>query len=1610
MEETTERTAQRTEALARAAVPLLRPTRPPPPAIRMPPVDATQASLAQDALAVLEEVVPSVRDDSERARLFLEIGMLLGFPLGERRVALEALRQAHRRWRAPHVARAYRKAAVRAEALDEALVALEAEIELTPTPDAQSSLLTARGELLEQRNEPGAARGAYAEAVARTPDYLPALEALERLASDPKDAARWARAQSQATSDPSIAAEHAARAANYLLATGDLDVVDEARELVRSARVHAPSSPTVLRVLEAALARRGVDSELPALRQAQLVQGAVGAEEGWLDLAIVARYRLGDTSLARRALENLLEHEEIHEALRAFGQEELSALLSHAGEHQRQVNLDRKRVESLPRGRPRAELWTSIGRTLRAHLDDAEKARNAFEQALREDPEYLPAIRALKGLATAERDLDRLADLYLREAEVPDAPRAHAIFDAATILARTPEGQRRALPLLKEAFADVPLHFGVVALLEWLCRAARDLRGLLQLHRRQLELTEDPIRRGGLLIRVARLHDELGDTDDAIDAYREAADLDAPESPEALTRLASLLASTGRDEERIAILERLAAASADPEVATSWLERLADAHLIRGDVRPAVATYRRVLGLASGQHPALASAERALERSGLFEELEQFLIAQSATLDGTARADMLIRIAHVQSEGHGNHALACATLRSALELDPNHPIARKTLRALLVQSEQWGELRALIQAEEVSAEDEFRTSPSGEKDKNAVIVEMLRRATWAEASEDENGAKEAYQAAINLGLSAARLALARTGGRHTSLPPKAEGMWTHLEGRQSSDDEVAERSLAWLIERTIDAKLRSFLLAQRAARLDRIGRRSEALNLRREALEGRSRDPMLLTAVEIALEAEGDLPGLIELYRQRLDDPNLDDQVAASVHLRLGQLFEAQGHHREAADAFDRALELDADATLTGRIALVRLHRILGDETRYQVAVLALSQALPAGPLRATTLRRLATHFEESGDLEAAVVNYEDVLLAHPTDAHSLAALERILPALGEEERMIDPLMRALNAERDPRRRAVLGAHLAVRLILRGRLTPARDAIRRVLERDPRQLEALMLSAEVHEHQGDLDAAYGALRALLDLELDAEVRVEAVRRAVHLAVDLGREGEAETLSRRLGATATLPALDAYIEVHARLGGWSKVAQGLRERFERTTDAEQRRMLILHLARVQEQYLEDPKAALATLCETHGFTSPETIEEVLRLGERTSRWDLAAEALENALALGQLEPDFELAVRRRLAALLEGPLGRPDQAIAHYERVVELDPTTGVRQRLAELADNPHVAIEHLRALLESKPDDADHYRQLRLRFLDSGREDGAFCAEAVLVGLGVANEEEEYFYRRRRARLARELPHDPLPMGELVALVGDNPLIAVLEALAPALEQVFPVDLASYGIDDPVLSSNRCADAVRSVSTIFGQRVHIIETAGRLAPATEPALRIRGESRPAVLLPRNLTDLVRREQLFLAGVLVGRIALQGVLFDSARIAPTTRKEIAYLLDAARVTFLGAPPQHEGAVYDDLRARLRSASLDTDALRTALSALPKELDLDAISRDIDVAAARCGIVTAVDPAIAVRGLSDHAPLFTRGPLDAVHALPFAVSEPFLALRRKLGVFR
>ena len=785
------------------------------------------------------------------------------------------------------------------------------------------------------------------------------------------------------------------------------------------------------------------------------------------------------------------------------------------------------------------------------------------------------------------------------------------------------------------------------------------------------------------------------------------------------------------------------------------------------------------------------------------------------------------------------------------------------------------------------------------------------------------------------------------------------------------------------------------------------------------------RDPIITVKIEQTLEARKNREGLAALLRDVRRDPKSDPTLLAAMEVQLGGLLEELGTLREAVDAFEAALAA-TQPSLLARLALPRLYTALGDEQRAADSLGRLADALPAGAERATVLRKLATYHRDRGASTAAVDTLEQALSAHPLDYAALRALD-ISSVAVEPERLIDPLMRAFTAEPPGPQRSAVGTALAVRLLRANRMAPAREVLDRVVAEDAAHFNALVLRAELELRGEAWPAAATALEAVAaHADAPKSLAGEALRRLARTQLDRLDDIEgARATAARLGELLPddLPSLEVRFAVAERGNDHAEAARLLGALIAHAQlDDDRRAQLQLQLASLQEVQLDDVAAAIQTLGEIKlPSRRRDAVDRLFDLGGRANRWDLAASALEATLdrggAPGSIDPAWELAIRGRLANLLEGPLERRDAATRQYERIVALDRGhVPALERLAELsaASAPDKAIEYHRALLATEPRRLTSYRALRQLFLAVGDEDAVFVTEALLEAVGVADEEEAYFYRQRRARLGGSLD-GVLTEDERALLAPEavSPAFALVHALGPALATVFPIDFAGYGVagEEAGIDGGLQATA-KAVARLFGidtYRLHAVPN--RIGPCVEPGVP------PSLFLPRTLADAIGREQQCVIGELMARISFDASLADPRRLSPTSPALLEQLLWAAcELTVPGCESPLRGRpVYEDIKRRLDKAAPTRSEMGIAAALLLADGDSiggEQILAAMNRIAVRAAVLTSQDPAAAIAYMRAQRGAGGKG-LDALPSgilavLPFVVSRGHLAIRKRLGI--
>ncbi len=1559
-----------------------------------------EAEHAHRTIVVLHDVLRHTESPAIVAEIIFEIGSALAYPLGDSVVSLEAMRTAAERGPEHlHLATALRTAAMRAADPDAIRDALDREAHLSPNPTYRAAVLAAKARFLELHGEEELAIQTYEQAVDADPRRLDALHSLERLTTNPKQIAIWARRLADVTRKPKLRAEHEVRAAANM-AIGDLE---EAYALASRARETVPDSPSAELLYEELALRAGAYEDVIALRRDQIRRGSVDAGSANFDIGVMARFCLTepDAELARHAFEEAAGAESPQ--TRRDSLQQLAFMYAAQNDAKRYAEtLQRMLPDQRPRDR--ALTWTKIA-VRRAASGDLDGAAQAYDRALTDDSRCRPAVMQAAELFARRGETTRLREaLELWIGCTSDnLEQARAKAQLGALLIDDPATRELGITHLRDAVDAIPDHPIAFMTLESVYRMNGRFAELRDLYDEMIGRIEDESHRVYLLTHSGAISASLGDADQAFASLERAASLSAPTPPEAAVRLVQLAEQRGDPEQLAKSLERLATAS-QPYLAAASYARASQIHLHRGAHDDAIAAIRAALDVAPDgalQHlyPIALDLMRADDDDDAVLDLCD---RAEASTSGAQRSAWSILAAEILA-GRGSSGAAIDRLRSALVFDPSNVIAQQRLLELLLASDRWPEVMSTL--------DDVRGT-------------TLFQAMVAERQGDDALALNLYEQALREGSSAAALPLGRallklqrverlhafyagtaskrralfhdrfragffamksgdmaSATRHFATAAELEphSLPVALMQAEVAVGEAAPRVIKRLEKLLEECPAQTYWRRRRADALEVLGHYEDALSARRKTIG--DLDPFVVSQVEIGMEERQDRAGLADLLGRIVDSPNTEATVRRAAAVKLGQVLEEIGDPRGAADAYGTAVAgAHPQAALPARIALPRIYQGLGDTPAHQMALKNLLEAIRSPVARAACSRRLAVALEAQHQPDAALVHYEESLAAHPRDYGSLMAFARLAPG----ERLRPYLRAALDLEEEPSCVARIATQLAAQLLRpMANEDEVEEAIMladRVLTHDDGHLEARMLRAEGLVRLGeDIDEALSIFTSIANDEtVDAPTRIDAFRRLIERA----SPESVKELATQVEAIETddFDALSQKLAIYERVGDADRALALLPTLVEACEDP-------AHKADLREKLAGLRQRVSAT--EITESTSPlhHVLEKMLNEG----RWDQAQAAFDRRFAT--LDNASEIKIRRRLAELFERSLNRPDRAVEQYRRILEKGEDATSLDRLAALEDDHERAVGYLRRMLDSFPDRVQGYRALRHRFLALGNEDGAFCCEAVLSGLGVADDEETYFYRRRRSRVTSGFSSSLSDVDLAAFTTPASRLVAALDAT-----------LVGEAAGDAV--NRATAEIAREVARLFNQEpVEALAVAPEVGPAATPQ---------HVLVPRDLVTAERREQQFVFGALFSRLFFGGVAVDPSRPQRDSEAALSTAI-AALIKWAGGTP--DGEVNEETLSRL--AKLPAPAQENAARAFASlgTASVTAIRDQVLSNAARAAILCSQDPAIAIGCLRFYGSMFAWDDARPAHglsgpalaALPFVVSEGHLSARARLQVF-
>jgi len=851
-------------------------------------------------------------------------------------------------------------------------------------------------------------------------------------------------------------------------------------------------------------------------------------------------------------------------------------------------------------------------------LEDAEAAIATYQQVLDLDDIDSVALNALERMYIRLERWEPLKDIYHKKADLAEAPddKKQMLYVLGQVYDRELGDVAKAIETYQAILDIDPDELAAIQALDRLFAQAERPYDLLQNLERQVELAELTGEQVGLKFRIGLLwQEQLNDLARAIEAYKEALDLD-PAHAETLTAVDALMRSDeGEPVMAARVLEPIYEAQAeyarlvdvlevmikhaeDPITKVELLHRLAALHEQRlENYDAAYDAFARALVEENSNEDTLAHIERLADATRRFADLASLYGAEAEkSLDVPRQVDLLSRLARVCEEELGQVDEAIAAYKKILDVEYDNRDAVFALDRLYSATENWAELTDVLRKEVQLAET----------DEEIVGLQFRLGQVLEQNLRDLPAAIEVYRDILT------------SDPNHSATIGALEMMF--LEGHH-------EVEIAGVLEP----------LYQTAQEWEKLHKIYE----------------VQLSKLDEASERSGMYQRLAELSEQQLYD--------------LPRAFSWWGQSLVEDPASELAVE-EAE-----RLA----RETAGWADLVHVYMRVLEQHHESDVQRHTLLRLGRVYEEEISEPTSAVETFLRALEIDPKDNDALAALDRLYTASGFYDELVDILRRRIEGTLDGDEIVALqfrrGQVYADAL---NDLDASLACYKEVLEQDPRNRTALEAEEEIYFRREAWTELYAVYEKLLDVAEGEDEIAEVYMRMARLASDAleDEEGASDLWSRVLDIRGEdWQALSALSEIHARREEWHDLVEVLDRAVRVMEDPAAQINTYKRLGRVWEHRLGRERNALDAWLKAYELDNSdlETLRVLAHLYRETQSWEELSGTLRRILELAAISDgvseDEVIELYAQLGELEGDILGRVNDAVEAWHRVLALNP-------------------------------------------------------------------------------------------------------------------------------------------------------------------------------------------------------------------------------------------------------------------------------------------------------------------------------------------------------
>jgi golgin subfamily B member 1 len=352
-----------------------------------------------------------------------------------------------------------------------------------------------------------------------------------------------------------------------------------------------------------------------------------------------------------------------------------------------------------------------IARIYQQHLQDADRAIDAYNEVLSVEQTHQPALEALEQLYLHVEQWHELLDVYERRIKLTHEPEEQvAIYGKmASVYENHFEDFDSAIEAYDNLLMVDPNHEGAIENLERLYSGLERWFDLVEVLQRHVDVVDDPQRKVALLNELARTRrDRLDDAHAAVEAFVQSVEID-PRQADALMELAALQEETANYEAAVSSYEsvvELIDAAEDRAEIYARMGQILEEQLL--DDQRAEQAYLSTLDLVPGHRQAVEALRRVYERTGDWQPLVRALKrAEDTARDLDKKAEFLAEIGKIYENKLDDRVSALNYYEAALENNARNVDAAQPLIAMYMHEQRWERAVPLLELviEELQKQD-----------------------------------------------------------------------------------------------------------------------------------------------------------------------------------------------------------------------------------------------------------------------------------------------------------------------------------------------------------------------------------------------------------------------------------------------------------------------------------------------------------------------------------------------------------------------------------------------------------------------------------------------------------------------------------------------------------------------------------------------------------------------------------------------------------------------------------------------------------------------------------------------------------------------------------------